>query len=160
MRAPTVEIRPGTFAAAAPTTRLGGRLIAAPTVETGTSHAKTAVCKIHPRSGAVRAAFEKISVAVTIVRFHCPARSREGVGSMERDSPVERNGLRAAASWDARRAAPGGTGGRSFRHFSAVKSALPEAGEKQLIRTRRPAAKSRLTRGTSPSHFAPAPLQE
>ena len=105
MRAPTVEIRPGTFAAAAPTTRLGGRLIAAPTVETELLTQKPLCAKSTPRSGAVRAAFEKISVAVTIVRFHCPARSREGVGSMERDSLVERNGLRAAASWDARRAA-------------------------------------------------------
>ena len=32
---------------------------------------------------------------------------------MGRDGPVERNGLRDAASWDARRGAPRGTGGRS-----------------------------------------------
>ena len=66
-------------------------------------------------SGAAGAALEKRCVAVTAIRFYWPARSREGVGSMERDSPVERNGLGDASPWDARRAAPRESGGRSPR---------------------------------------------
>ena len=58
----------------------------------GSMRVKTAVCGIPPRSVAVRAALEKTSVAVTIVRFYWPVRSREGEGSMERDNPVEYNG--------------------------------------------------------------------
>ena len=58
----------------------------------GSMRVKTAVCGIPPRSVAVRAALEKTSVAVTIVRFYWPVRSREGEGSMERDNPVECNG--------------------------------------------------------------------
>ena len=82
-------------------------------------------------SGAAGAAFVKSSVAVTAIRFHWPARSQEGAGSMRRDGPVERNGLRDASPGDARRAAPTGVRGPQpparFRHFSAVKSAPPEA---------------------------------
>ena len=68
--------------------------------------AKNLLCaRFSPCSGAVCAAFEETTVAVTAIRFHCLARSREGGGSMGRDGPVERNGLGDAASWDARRAA-------------------------------------------------------
>ena len=63
-----------------------------------------------PRSGAVRAALEKRSVAVTAIRFYWPARSREGVGRMGRDDLVERNGRRDASSWGARRGAHGSPG--------------------------------------------------
>ena len=70
-----------------------------------------------PRSRAVRAALEKRSVAVTASRFHWPARSREGEGSTGRDGSVERNGLRNAASWDARRAAPMGVRGPQPRRI-------------------------------------------
>ena len=91
------------------------------------------VCNVLPRSGAVRAALEKSSVAVTTLRFYWAARSREGAGSMERDEPEERGGLGDAFSWDARRGASG-TGGAQppayFGNFSAVKSSPPEAGEK------------------------------
>ena len=68
-------------------------------------------------SGAVGAAFEEGSVAVTAIRFHWPARSREGGSSMGRDSLVDSNSLRNAASGDTRRGAPRGTGGRSPRRI-------------------------------------------
>ena len=77
--------------------------------------AKAAVCLIPPRSGAAGAAFEERPVAVTAIRFHWPARSREGAGSMGRDGLVERNSPGEAFSGDARRSAPKGTGGRSPR---------------------------------------------
>ena len=60
---------------------------------------------VRPRSGAAGAALENHRVAVTALRFYWPARSREGVGSMGRDGPVERSGLGDAALWDARRGA-------------------------------------------------------
>ena len=54
---------------------------------------KIQLCAIAaPRSRAVGAAFEETRVAVTAGRFYWVTRSREGVGSMGRDSPVERNG--------------------------------------------------------------------
>ncbi len=59
-----------------------------------------------------------------------------------RDGSVEHNGLRNAASWDARRAAPMGVRGPQppahFGNFSAVKSSPPEAGERLPMRTGRP----------------------
>ena len=71
---------------------------------------KLPCAKSNPCSEAVRAAFVKTPVAVTANRFYWPARSREGAGSMGRDSPVERNCLRNASPWDARRAAQGSPG--------------------------------------------------
>ena len=71
---------------------------------------KLPCAKSNPCSEAVRAAFVETPVAVTANRFYWPARSREGAGSMGRDSPVERNCLRNASSWDARRAAQGSPG--------------------------------------------------
>ena len=68
-----------------------------------------------PCSGAVGAALGKSSEAVMAIRFHWPARSREGAGSTGRDSPMERNGLGIASSGDARRAAQSESGGRSPR---------------------------------------------
>ena len=82
----------------------------APTTKTKRLRKKAAVCKIYPCSEAVRAAFVETPVAVTANRFYWPARSREGAGSMGRDSPVERNCLRNASPWDARRAAQGSPG--------------------------------------------------
>ena len=105
----------GAFAGGAQTTRPGGRLIAAPTVRTGNSHAKLLCAASSPCSEAVRAALVKTPVAAAAIRFHWPARSREGVGSMGRDSPVERNGSGDASPWDARRGIQWGTGGRSPR---------------------------------------------
>ena len=86
-----------------------------PTANIGKTHAKPLCVIAVPRSGAVCAAFEESSVAVTTSRFYWPARSREGVGSMGRDSPVERNGPGNASPRDARRAAPRESGGRSPR---------------------------------------------
>ena len=63
-----------------------------------------------PCSGAVGAALGKSSEAVMAIRFHWPARSREGAGSTGRDSPMERNGLGIASSGDARRGPQGGPG--------------------------------------------------
>ena len=71
---------------------------------------KLPCAKSNPCSEAVRAAFVETPVAVTVNRFYWPARSREGAGSMGRDSPVERNCLRNASPWDARRAAQGSPG--------------------------------------------------
>ena len=71
---------------------------------------KLPCAKSNPCSEAVRAAFVETPVAVTANRFYWPARSREGAGSMGRDSPVERNCLRNASPWDARRAAQGSPG--------------------------------------------------
>ena len=68
-------------------------------------------------SGAVRAALEKSSVAVTALRFYWLARSREGGGSMGQDGPVERNDLGNASSGDARCGVQRGTGGRSPRRI-------------------------------------------
>ena len=103
----------------------------APTMCSGRMHVKTAACDASPCSGVGGAAFEETPVAVTAGRFYWPTRSREGAGSMERKSPVERNSLGNASPWDARRTAPRGTGGRSppahFGNFSAVKSSPPEA---------------------------------
>ena len=66
---------------------------------------------------------------------------------MERDSPVERNGLRDAASWDARRGTPTGVRGPQppacFGNFSAVKSSPPEAGESLRPTPAIPVSKSR-----------------
>ena len=71
---------------------------------------KLPCAKSNPCSEAVRAAFVETPVAVTANHFYWPARSREGAGSMGRDSPVERNCLRNASPWDARRAAQGSPG--------------------------------------------------
>ena len=121
--------RRGPMNASAPTARL--RQTYQPTMCSGRIRVKTAVCDVSPCSEAAGAALVKTSVAVTAIRFYWPARSREGAGSMGRDSPVARNGPGNASSGDARRAAPRGTGGPQpparFRHFSAVKSAPPEA---------------------------------
>ena len=82
-------------------------------------------------SGAVGAALVNTSVAVTSVRFYCPARSREGAGGMGRDGPEDRGCLRDAASGDACRGGPMGVRGPQppahFGNFSAVKSSPPEA---------------------------------
>ena len=103
--------RRGPMNASALTARL--RQTYQPTMCSGRIRVKTAVCDVSPCSEAAGAALVKTSVAVTAIRFYWPARSREGAGSMGRDSPVERNGLRNAASGDARRAAPRESGGRS-----------------------------------------------
>ena len=92
-----------------------GRAMRAPTTPIRKFCKKLPCAVPTPRSGAVRAALEKSPVAVTAIRFHWPARSREGGGSMERDSPVDSNGLGDASPWDARRAAPRESGCRSPR---------------------------------------------
>ena len=75
------------------------------------------MCKLYPLSEAARAAFEETSLAAAVSRFYWPARSREGAGSTVRDGPEESNCWRNAASWDARRAAPRESGGRSPRRI-------------------------------------------
>ena len=105
--------RRGPMNASAPTARL--RQTYQPTMCSGRIRVKTAVCDVSPCAEAAGAALVKTSVAVTAIRFYWPARSREGAGSMGRDSPVARNGPGNASSGDARRAAPRGTGGRSPR---------------------------------------------
>ena len=114
-----------------------GRAMRAPTAKMGRMRNKLSCAASTPRSRAVRAALEKSPVAVTIVRFDCPARSREGVGSMGRDGPVERNGPGNAFSWDARRAAPKGTGGRGPRRVLGTphRAEKSPAGGKQAWRT-------------------------
>ena len=82
----------------------------APTMCSGRMHVKTAACDASPCSGVGGAAFEETPVAVTAGRFYWPARSREGAGSMGRDSPVERSSLGNASPWDARRGAQGSPG--------------------------------------------------
>ena len=121
--------RRGPMNASALTARL--RQTYQPTMCSGRIRVKTAVCDVSPCSEAAGAALVKTSVAVTAIRFYWPARSQEGAGSMRRDGPVERNGLRDASPGDARRAAPTGVRGPQppahFGDFSAVKSSPPEA---------------------------------
>ena len=83
----------------------------------GKMRVKLPCARSNPCSGVVRAALVEAPVAVTANRFYWAARSREGVGSMERDDPVECNGPGDAFSWDARRRVPRGTGGRSPRRI-------------------------------------------
>ena len=82
----------------------------APTVRMGNSRVNAAVCSIPPCSEAAGAAFEERCVAVTIVRFYCPARSIEGVWGTGRDGPEESSCPRNASPGDARRTAKRGPG--------------------------------------------------
>ena len=82
----------------------------APTVRAGNSRVNAAVCSIPPCSEAAGAAFEERCVAVTIVRFYCPARSIEGVWGTGRDGPEESSCPRNASPGDARRTAKRGPG--------------------------------------------------
>ena len=104
--------------------------------EDASAHIKAAVCKVHPmfRGGLWGLSENHCSrndSPITIPRFHWPARSREGAGSMGRDGPEDRSCLGNASSGDARRAAPTGDRGPQpparFGDFSAVKSPPPEA---------------------------------
>ena len=63
-----------------------------------------------PRSGALGAAFEEASVAVTAIRFYWPARSSDGVPGDDAHRPIGLNSFRVATPGDARRAAPWGPG--------------------------------------------------
>ena len=112
-----------------------GRAMRAPTAKMGRMRNKLSCAASTPRSRAVRAALEKSPVAVTIVRFDCPARSREGVGSMGRDSSVERNSLGDASPWDARHGAQGSPeAGPPARFGNPHRAEKSPAGGKQAWR--------------------------
>ena len=120
----------------------------APTVRMGNSHVNAAVCSIPPCSEAAGAAFEERCVAVTIVRFYCPARSMEGVWGSGRDGPEESSCPRNAAPGDARRTAKRGPGaaapGAFWELFRGEK--FPAGGSPACVSTA-PAAPHRAVGG-------------
>ena len=120
----------------------------APTVRAGNSRVNAAVCSIPPCSEAAGAAFEERCVAVTIVRFYCPARSIEGVWGTGRDGPEESSCPRNASPGDARRTAKRGPGaaapGAFWELFRGEK--FPAGGSPACVSTA-PAAPHRAVGG-------------
>ena len=116
--APTGKSFPGTFDGGTLILQAFGRAMRVIYGEDGEIARKNCRVQDSPYvSGAVRAALVKSSVAVTIVRFHWPVRSREGVGGSGQDNSEESNCLRNASSGDARCGVQRGTGGRSPRRI-------------------------------------------